>query len=264
MHIQRLDREPIQQLMYLRAAVGGGSESAMLPITHGVARGLPDGLDALLLTSDLQGRCPAPDGARPLLGEALADHVAQLGWAGLWPTPDRVGVVLAGDLFSAEACDQRGATGDVRAVWRAFADRFAWVVGVQGNHDLFGTEGQRIRFFDHAGADLLDGDVVERGGVRFGGVGLVIGREGRAGRRERGAQLRRVEAVVAADPAVLVLHEGPPDGEGRRGQVALDDATAGVGLVVCGHSAWDAPLRVRAGGGQVLNVDGRAVLLRRG
>ena len=32
----------------------------MLPITHGVARGLPDGLDALLLTSDEEG--PAVDG----------------------------------------------------------------------------------------------------------------------------------------------------------------------------------------------------------
>jgi hypothetical protein len=35
-------------------------------------------------------------------------------------------------------------------------------------------------------------------------------------------------------------------------------------LVICGHSHWDEPLAELPGGAQVLNVDGRAVLLRRG
>jgi hypothetical protein len=52
--------------------------------------------------------------------------------------------ILAGDLYSAPGGDVRGATGDLRSVWSAFADAFAWVVGVAGNHDLFGSERELV------------------------------------------------------------------------------------------------------------------------
>ena len=50
-----------------------------LPLLRGRAEGLPAELDALLVTSDLQGRARAGDGQLRLLGEALASLVVQRG-----------------------------------------------------------------------------------------------------------------------------------------------------------------------------------------
>ncbi|MCY1079020.1 metallophosphoesterase family protein [Archangium lansingense] len=73
--------------------------------------------------------------------------------------------------------------------------------------------------------------------------------------------------MLRPSPEVLVLHEGPdePSTE-RRGSPAIRaelEAREEL-LVICGHSHWDEPLAELSGGAQVLNVDGRAVLLRRG
>lgn len=110
---------------------------------------------------------------------------------------------------------------------------------------------------------LLDGQVVEQGGLRIGGVGGIVGDPARPERRPLEDFLDAVLAVLAEGPHVLVLHEGPP-GLGRR-QPGLQDlealvAEAGV-LTVCGHRHWPTPL-AQLEGGQVLNVDARAVLLR--
>ena len=123
-------------------------ESRALPILSGTVDALPDDLSALLIASDLQGVAPSADhgGALALLGEVLAQELRQLEDLDLIPPSRQIGVILAGDLFSAPAGDKRGATGDVRSVWSAFAREARWVAGVAGNHDLFGTgrEAERL------------------------------------------------------------------------------------------------------------------------
>ncbi|NUU22084.1 MAG: hypothetical protein HOV68_11310, partial [Streptomycetaceae bacterium] len=155
------------------------------------------------------------------------------------------------------------ASGEVADVWLAFAAAgCAWIVGVAGNHDLVTAE-DVARLGDAAA--LLDGDTVEYGGVRFGGVGGVIGDPRRTDRRAEEEFLALLAAVGKADPQVLVLHEGPPGA--RREQygnpaisATLLDGTAA--LTVCGHVHWDRPL-ARLGAGHVVNVDGRVVVLTR-
>lgn len=48
--------------------------------------------------------------------------------------------------------------------------------------------------------------------------------------------------------------------EPRSGE--LIDAAGAAPLVLCGHCHWDAPLAALPGGSQVLNADGRVVVLR--
>ncbi len=253
------------ELMYLSATRGGGRESIMLRVERAQATCLPEGVDALLVTSDLQGRCPSPIGAPELLGRSLARMVAAYGEAGSIPPAGRVGVVLAGDLYAAPESDERGASGDVTVVWSTFADHFAWVVGVAGNHDHFGTEREARQLTERENVHLLDGRTVMLGGRRFGGVGGIIGhKSAKGGRRSSDAFLALLDRVVDEQPDVLLLHEGP-NGDDRelRGNTMVRSRVEGaVPWVVCGHVHWPRPVAELAGT-RVLNVDARALLLVR-
>ena len=268
MRILSLDPTPHQAWSYLSAASRGGSELRELPLLRASVDVLPADLEALLVLSDLQGMAPheASDGAAQLLGEVLAEELALLGDLGELPHPHHVGILLAGDLYSDPSAAVRGASGDVRSVWRAFAERFRWVAGVAGNHDTFGTPRERERFQQMDGIHLLDGEVREVDGLRVGGVGGIIGRADKPGRREEEAFLALLREVLRPRPDVLVLHQGPDDpAREQRGSPGIREVLGGedAPLVVCGHAHWDEPLAELPSGVQVLNVDGRAVWLRR-
>jgi Icc protein len=265
MRIVDIEREPFHELEYLDAARGGGSQLRRLPLLRGRAEGLPAELDALLITADLQGRARAGDGQLRLLGEALAVEYAALAELELVPPPDFTGVVLAGDLFAAPAADRMGATGDVREVWRAFAGGFRWVVGVAGNHDLFGKPHEQVRFGREPGVHLLDGDMAVLDDLRVAGVGGICGNPDKPNRRAPESFIAAVRQRLAARPHLLVLHEGPDGGEPTlRGNPELRAALGSQPtLVICGHVHWDRPLVTLATGPQLLNVDARVVLLER-
>ena len=265
MRIVDIDAEPFHALEYLDAARGGGSQLRQLPLLRGRAECLPAELDALLVTSDLQGRARAGDGLLRLLGEALAVEYAALAELELVPPCAFTGVVLAGDLFAAPAADRLGATGDVREVWRAFAGGFRWVAGVAGNHDLFGKPQEQARFAREPGVHLLDGDMAVLDGLRVAGVGGICGNPDKPNRRAPESFVAAVRQRLAARPHLLVLHEGPDGGEAHlRGNPDLRAALGGQPtLVICGHVHWDRPLVALASGPQLLNVDARVVLLER-
>ncbi|MEU8074760.1 metallophosphoesterase [Catellatospora citrea] len=265
MRVTGTELTTVTGLAYRQARSGGGTESVRLPVQRLAVDRVPEGCDAVLVAGDLQGVAPSPyGGAAVLLGVALADHLA--GWAqqGLVPPPDRLAVVLAGDLYSAPTADVRGASGDVADVWLAFAAAGCRLVtGVRGNHDVLGPS-------DLAGLDPaptpLDGDAVVHGGVRFAGVGGIVGDPARPGRRAEADQLARLGRALATAPDVLVLHEGPtgsrPD---QRGNAVIAERIrrGAPAMTVCGHVHWPEPLSA-LGGGHVLNVDSRAVLLTPG
>lgn len=219
--------------------------------------GLPPALGGLLCTADLQGR-DLPT-AR-LFGEVLADTLAdQIAAA-------EFGVLLAGDFYASEGADKMGATGDVRSVWRQFAQSFRWVVGVAGNHDLFGTVAEQAAFAREENIYLLDGDFVELDGMRFAGLSGVVGKQGRRWRRSPEVYLQEVRILLAQKPDILILHESPagldPD---QRGHAELAACLAQVSkelVVLCGHCHWPRPLSRAGETVQILNVDSRALLLQ--
>lgn len=255
---------PIDRLPYLNAAPRRGTSSEALLLRAALANTLPDGVDALLVTSDLQGVVPdwSDGGAPTLLGVQLARRYGELADEGVVPRPARTGVLLLGDLYSAPGADVRGASGDVRSVWEAFAASYAWVAGVAGNHDRFGPAGlDGVAHLDDT--HLLDGDIVTLGGARFGGVSWIMGNGDKAGRRDDVVYLDMVERVASQQPDVLLLHQPPRGGNGQRGDTRLSELLTDhpVPLTICGHAHWDHPLYTGPGG-QILNVDKRALVVR--
>ena len=128
MRILHIDPKPLHRVRYLNARKGGGGvETSHLSILRGRADRLPEGVQAVVVASDLQGVVPSwrKGGENHLLGEELAEVLADMGQRGVIPAAQATGVILPGDLYSAPAGDKHGATGDVRAVWRAFAESFA-------------------------------------------------------------------------------------------------------------------------------------------
>jgi 3',5'-cyclic-AMP phosphodiesterase len=261
LEVQAIDPDPIGVVRYLNAARGGGTEATRLVIERGALRGLPPGLDAIIATSDLQGVVPdARTDARTrvstLLGCAVAEALEELAFDEVVPAAERTGVVLAGDLYSVPGADKRGGFGDVAEVWAAFAERFAWVAGVAGNHDdTSGVAGA-------ANVHLLDASVIEVQGLRIGGVGLIAGNPAKRGRRSEEDQLERLELVAAAEVDLLLCHEGPSGDAEQHGHAQIRELLEEyeVPLTICGHVHWGDPL-ARHRAGQILNVDARVIVL---
>lgn len=155
--------------------------------------------------------------------------------------------------------NQRGGHGDVTTVWDAFAERFAWVAGVAGNHD----DTRNLRC--DARVVLLDTDEVALDGLRIGGVGLIAGNPARPGRRAEDDQLERIEVIASLGVHLLVLHEGPSGDDGQPGHPLIRNLVEQhrVPLTICGHTHWDEALAAHPAG-QILNVDTRVMVLVRG
>lgn len=258
LQIVGIDDELIREIHYLNASSRGSSEVERLPVSRGaLAAPLGDELDALIVCSDLQGIVPGPQGRSELLGVQVAAVLAQLALDRAIPAAARTGVLLAGDFYSVAAANKRGGYGDVADVWGAFADRFAWVAGVAGNHDdVSGVAGLGAR------VHLLDGGLAELSGLRIGGVGGIIGNPRKPGRRAEADQLHAIERAIDHGLDVLILHEGPRGDVNQPGNAAIRDTieARAVGLTICGHDHWRVALASHAHG-QILNVDARVVVL---
>lgn len=233
--------------------------------------GLPPTLDALFVTSDLQGWAPGPDGPR-LLGFAVADELLEHCRAcGL--DPRRIGVLLAGDLYANEDPLRRGGIGDVRGVWRAFAAKFGFVAGVAGNHDAFGQgAGDLLSFARENGIHLLDSGTegllpgAECLGLRLAGVSGIVGNPMRPWRKTREAMAVALARVAQLGADVVLLHQNPSLPDVRRSDhVWLTELlhAQGSGLWVFGHSFCHRPL-IELGRCQLLASEGRAFWLERG
>jgi len=267
MKIITIDEEPILEVPFLNA--GKGRQSfyiERLPVVTAQASEVPEGLDAVIATADLQGRERLEErpGQPPrLLGEVLPHQLAAEILPELGIRAERSGAILAGDFYTVPALDKRGGSGDVTAVWRAFGDEFEWVAGVAGNHDTFGMEPAPTRSLGRQ-IHYLDGDSTEVHGLAISGLGGIIGNPKRPHRRLEDEYLFALELLLEGEPDLLITHDGPDDPAGRcQGSAAVRELLESYPptLVVRGHSHWKQPLAELAGGTQVLNVDCRVVIM---
>jgi 3',5'-cyclic-AMP phosphodiesterase len=266
MRVLELTEQPIHRIPFLNAAKGGGVESQQLPILAGRVDTLPEGLDALLVASDLQGVVRAgSDKTTRLLGEELADVYLKLAAQGSVPAPERTGVLLAGDLYAAPNGDKRGASGDVRSVWEAFARSFRWVAGVEGNHDRFGTDAEKATLLSQPNLHLIDYGTIALETLSIGGVSGIMGDPAKPGRRDTKEFLAALAITLEAQPDLLLLHQGPTGAAAQLGDEQVTELMGRYGsmLTVCGHVHWEQPLAVLNPSMQVLNVDCRAIVLTR-
>ena len=257
--------EPAFAVAY-REAPGGAARD--LRVHRVAAAGLPAGVQALFVTSDLQGYADGPRGvelAGIAVAEAMGRHAAERGIPRA-----RLGVLLAGDLFAGADDKQRAIVGDVRPVWRAFAQHAAFVAGVAGNHDAFGATPDDVRAFAaEPGVALLDPGMhglavaAEFAGLRIAGVSGIVGNTDRPWRRRQDDYIEAVASAIGAAPDILLLHQNPALPGVRRDELSRLTqvlAAAGNGVVVFGHAYSPAP-RFALGRCQLLATEGRAFWL---
>ncbi len=283
MRIYDWNPAPFLEIPFLNARSGGGaSEERVLAITRARISDLPDSLDGLVLTADLQGRellpptnrrrqagAWRPREGRRLLGEVAANYLRRLCDGGDLPPANRLGVVLAGDFWAELGCTRRGGLGKVGPVWSAFGGTSRWVAGVLGNHDQYEHQRRSSDEAQEPSADrvaLLDGDIVAMDGLRLGGVGGIIGDPFKPCRKSEKRFVELLEGVLGHQPDMVILHEPPevPEG-GCRGKSVVRDCLLRNQrtLLVCGHCHWPTPLQTLPNGTQVCNVDSRLIVALR-
>jgi len=255
LRITRVEQSPFHTLSHRTSGSKGEPRRNRLPFYRAYATGLPPGMEAMVLTADLQGR--ENGGKNRLLGESVAETLSALSEQGI--IPPLGAVVLCGDLFDYPDCHKRGGTGPVDEVFHAFSRITPRVIGVLGNHDELSNPEALP-----GNVRVLDGQVAHLSGLLVGGVGGIVGNPQRHQRRTEDDFLAAMESVTDKKPDLLLLHQGPDaPNNGQRGDtsIALSLVTGFAGLTVFGHTQWYWPWLVPMGAGQVLNVDARVVVV---
>ena len=267
MRITPITAQPIIQIPFLNAGRGPGAFYVdQLPVHTAEVVGLPDELDAIVATADLQGRERFEDGnggPLRLLGELLPEQLSAEILPRLEVSSRRTGVILAGDFYTVPGLDKRGGSGDVTGVWRAFSDQFRWVAGVAGNHDMFGDHAAPTSRLGN-NTHYLDGTSTTLDSLSVVGIGGIIGNPRKPHRKTDDEFVELIEKSSEVRPDILVMHDGPdlPE-ESLRGspRIRLAVEQSSIPLIVRGHAHWPAPLVNLANGTQVLNVHGRVVVM---
>jgi Icc protein len=264
--IQKIIEKPIGEFPYLN--VGGRRHKGKIlrvrfPVYKAYVDRLPEGLDALIVASDLQGNVKERDELL-LLGEVFPQFLKELLEAELKnTTAASTGILLCGDLYA--NLEKRGGLGDVRPVWKAFREHFKWVTGVAGNHDNFGSFHEKLMFkLKEPNIHFLEKEEVQLDELKIGGVSGIVGSNNKAFRVEESDFLDYIEARLKKKPDVLLLHEGPSyrekDLRGNPEVRTLLESKKPT-LVCCGHSHWRKHLIELNNGTQVLNSDAKAFVL---
>jgi Icc-related predicted phosphoesterase len=269
MRILNINEEPLFQIPAVTVATGGtGIEENPIPILSGIVDQLPDELDALLITADLQAydSLDKPAYARRLLGFLVAEEMAAMAQCELIPDARRIGVILAGDFYAVPELNKRGGQGNVEQIWRYFAHSFRWVVGVAGNHDHFNGQCQFANVFRHQpNIYPLHGDIINLDDLSIAGISGILGKPEKPWRHSLKDWTRMSQKVLAKAPNILVLHEGPDIPNTRlAGTRKIRQTLSTVKtqlLVICGHAHWKQPLVSFSDNIQVVNVDYRVLLL---
>jgi 3',5'-cyclic-AMP phosphodiesterase len=261
MRVTSLDPDPFHGMAY----TVGSAISATLPFLRGAVDALPDGFEAIVAMGDLQGVVPGGAGSasETLLGEAVAAEMVRLRGRGELPPREMTAVLLTGDLQPSAGVD------DVRRVWFAMGEVSRWVAGVAGNHDVFGSDprdtdaaanfsGMNLHFFD---------DRIEQiGEVLIGGLSGIVGIPGEPWVRTESEFAAAMARLADRRPDLLVSHDGPNAGTALAGWPSVRRVleSAPPTLLFRGHDPWSTPLATLANGTQVVNAEGRVVVLTGG
>ena len=117
LRITRVEDEPFFLLPHRTSGPKGKIRHNRLPFYRAYATGLPDIVDELVFTSDLQGRETGRQNR--LLGVPVAEALSAMIEKQEIPQP--AGVFLCGDLYDYPDCHKLGGTGPVDEVYEGFS-----------------------------------------------------------------------------------------------------------------------------------------------
>lgn len=270
MKITSIIEKPIENFPFWIVPQGGERDNegkrkvkqVNLEIKQGYVDFLSPEIDALIVTSDLQGIIVENE-KEYLLGEKLPEFLELLIMMDFpMLNKAKIQVMLCGDLFA--MLNKRGGLGDVKNVWRKFNEKFGNVVGVAGNHDYFGTNEEFERFKREEGINFIQKEIKKMQHIEVGGISGIIGQIDKPNRIEESVYLAVLKKLLLKQPSVILLHESPdfPD-KSFEGDAKIRELieNSPKNLIFCGHCHWSEPLIELKNGSQVMNVDNRVVVL---
>lgn len=262
--------ETLGEIVASNCSPGGRAiERRTVPIVRLRVEDWPNGdAQCIALTSDLQcfDRHDVPPFERRLLSYVVAEELERLSDENVLPPCDNVGIVLGGDLYAIASLDKRGGSGDVQGIWRSFADRFRWVVGVAGNHDLFDGVDKFGRLSRISNIFPLHGDCAELDGLNVAGISGIPGRKKRIWRYDEQELIEFIQFLLSEPQHILLLHQGPlGSGPGQRGfeliNHAIDQADCPPDVIAFGHCYWKDMLTDYSPQTQLLSLECRVIVL---
>lgn len=240
--------------MPYRTAGREGIRYNQLPFYFAYADSLPNGVNAIVATSDLQGRehCSI---SNKLLGMALVEEIEIL--ESLAIVPKAPLILSSGDLYDSPDLNKLGSTGDVTPVLNEFSSAFDEAIVVHGNHDIVSDKelSDRIK--------VLDGTNVKSVGISISGVAGIIGRPGKNQRKSEVDYKKLLIKSLSHKPDILLLHQSPQgDLPDQIGDVSTRECLLRYGdaLVISGHCYWKNHL-AKIGSNQILNVDSKVIYI---
>lgn len=259
--ITDIENEPIERISFLTIPPNSIEPSEFsLPIYHGKIKGLPMNINAIVVTSDLQGVIIQND-KNVLLGEFLAENL-KLIFEVYFPqiATKKTIAFLCGDLYA--DLTKRGQSGNPIKVWEKFASVFGQTIGIGGNHDKF----INLEDLDKIqNAKLLINEVFEFEGLKIGGLSGIIGRSDKNFRLQESDYLKAFSNLLNKKPDILLTHLSPQISDksllGNENITQILENGYATTLF-CGHSHWeyDKPIDMK-NETQVLNTDTKVFIL---
>ena len=203
--ITDIEKEPIESIPFLTIPQNSIEPFEFnLPIYKGKINGLPKNIDAIIVTSDLQGVVNLKE-EHTLLGEVLAEHL-KLIFDIYFPTIDKEKTIvfLCGDLYA--DLIKRGQSGNPINVWKKFASIFGWTIGIAGNHDKFDNIDDLMIIKN---IKFLKNEIFEIDGLKIGGLSGIIGRSDKNFRMQETDYLKALTNLLNKKPNILLTHLSP-------------------------------------------------------
>ena len=253
MKITKIDNNPFHSMPY-RSSGRNEIRYNRLPFYFAYTNSLPKGVNSIVVTSDLQGR-DIKDSDK-LLGESFIDEITILEELNIIPQSPII--LSCGDLYDRPELNKLGATGDVTPVLNRFSSHFSNVIAVHGNHDIINKNEL------HSEVIVLDGNVVNKLGIRVSGVCGITGKPKKNQRKTKEDFLNTLKKACNHNSDIIMLHQSP---KGTLSDQIGNEETAdllskmGSSLIVSGHCYWENSLTT-IGKNQVLNTDSKVYVIR--
>lgn len=261
LHIDKIDSIPIESIQYYTIPAGEiEAEVFSLPIYSGTMDNLPSAIEAIIVTSDLQGIVKTKD-ENLLLGEFLADNlkiIFDLYFSEV--DKKKVLVLLCGDLYTSLV--KRGDSGDPSEVWEKFSSAFGNVIGIAGNHDCFENGSKNLN--DIENICFLEKGIVKFKGLTIAGLSGIIGRSDKNFRMPEPEYLKALSELLVKDPDILITHLSPQIGsfQGEPKMTSLLERYSTT-ILFCGHSHWETNQPVFSKNGtEIINADAKVFILK--